>query len=179
MILVKRRKQETMSKKEKAFELFRQGKKPSDPEPRALGLKSKTVYAYYEDFKRQEYGKPVELTAIDDDEIVDLKKEKVKVSLTSQIDELKAKQERLPERIERLEKRLDALIEYLEDLLPRLYDLAYTGPAIAIDHYVQGHSVSREYVENWPPTQDFSKAVESLERLGPIPEKLRKLLKGD
>jgi len=38
--------------KELAFELFEQGKKPSDPEVKALHVKAKTTYAYYQDWKK-------------------------------------------------------------------------------------------------------------------------------
>ena len=41
-----------MSKKEKAFELFSQGKRPSDPEVKALGLSAKTRYNYFQEYKR-------------------------------------------------------------------------------------------------------------------------------
>ena len=40
-----------MSKKQQAFELFSQGKRPSDPEVKSLGLKSKSLYNYYQEFK--------------------------------------------------------------------------------------------------------------------------------
>jgi hypothetical protein len=43
-----------MSKKDKSFELFRQGKKPSDKELKGLGLKNKTLYSYFEDFKKRQ-----------------------------------------------------------------------------------------------------------------------------
>ena len=42
----------TMSKKQKAFELFSQGKRPSDPEVKSLGLKSKSLYNYYQEWKK-------------------------------------------------------------------------------------------------------------------------------
>jgi len=45
-----------MSKKEQAFELFSQGKRPSDPELKALGMKNKTLYSYFQDFKKNGSG---------------------------------------------------------------------------------------------------------------------------
>ena len=41
-----------MSKKSKAFELFNQGYRPGDKEVKALGLKSKTTYNYYQLWKK-------------------------------------------------------------------------------------------------------------------------------
>jgi len=35
-----------------AFELFDQGKRPSNPEVKALGLKTKTTYNYFQDWKK-------------------------------------------------------------------------------------------------------------------------------
>jgi len=35
-----------------AFELFEQGKRPSDPEIKALGLKPKTTYNYFQEWKK-------------------------------------------------------------------------------------------------------------------------------
>jgi hypothetical protein len=40
------------SKKERAFRLFDEGKRPSDPEVKALGLKPSTVYRYYQEWKK-------------------------------------------------------------------------------------------------------------------------------
>lgn len=40
-----------MSKKHKAFELFSQGLRPSDPQVKSLGLKAKTLYNYFQEFK--------------------------------------------------------------------------------------------------------------------------------
>ena len=37
-----------MSRQNKAFELFNQGKRPSDPELKALGLTDKTLYNYFQ-----------------------------------------------------------------------------------------------------------------------------------
>ncbi len=41
-----------MSKKDQAFKLFGEGKKPSSPEVKALGLASKTRYNYYQKWKK-------------------------------------------------------------------------------------------------------------------------------
>lgn len=41
-----------MSKKEDAFRLFNEGKRPSDPEVRVLGLSPKTRYNYFQLFKK-------------------------------------------------------------------------------------------------------------------------------
>ena len=59
-----------MSKKEDAFALFSQGKRPSDKEVKALGLSAKTRYNYY-----QEYKKSAQENSSDTDELAELKKE--------------------------------------------------------------------------------------------------------
>ena len=41
-----------MSKKQQAFELFSQGKRPSNPDLKALGLPNKTLYKYFQAFKK-------------------------------------------------------------------------------------------------------------------------------
>ena len=41
-----------MSKKAQAYALFNQGKKPSSPEVKDLGLKPKTTYNYYQEWKK-------------------------------------------------------------------------------------------------------------------------------
>jgi hypothetical protein len=38
--------------KEMSFQLFDQGKRPSDAEVRALGIKPSTAYRYYQQWKR-------------------------------------------------------------------------------------------------------------------------------
>ena len=45
-----------MSKKAKAFELFGQGKRPSDPEVKALGLSPKSRYNYFQEWKKSSGG---------------------------------------------------------------------------------------------------------------------------
>lgn len=46
---------ENTSKKELAFALFDQGKRPSDPEVKALGLKSKSTYNYFQEWKKTHF----------------------------------------------------------------------------------------------------------------------------
>lgn len=41
-----------MSKKGKVFELFDEGKKPSSPEVKSSGLKAKTLYNYFQQWKK-------------------------------------------------------------------------------------------------------------------------------
>jgi len=41
------------SRMELAYEFFEQGKRPSDPEVKALGLKPKSTYDYFQRWKRQ------------------------------------------------------------------------------------------------------------------------------
>ena len=41
-----------MSKKSQAFKLFAEGKKPSSPEVKALGLASKTGFNYFQEWKK-------------------------------------------------------------------------------------------------------------------------------
>jgi hypothetical protein len=41
-----------MSKKSKAFDLFAQGRRPTSPEVRSLGLSQKTLYNYFQIFKK-------------------------------------------------------------------------------------------------------------------------------
>lgn len=50
--------------KELAFELFSQGKRPSDLEIKALGLKSKTTYTYYQQWKK-EHPQEEEITTVE------------------------------------------------------------------------------------------------------------------
>ena len=40
------------TRKAKAFQLFNHGKRPSDPEVKALGIKPNTAYRYYQDWKK-------------------------------------------------------------------------------------------------------------------------------
>ena len=97
-----------MSKKEEAFRLFDEGKKPSDPEVKSLGLSTKTRYNYYQEWKKQQDGS----TGVT--EIQELKQEKARLTLISQIQELEAKRERLPERVTRLEKQLREMARWMD-----------------------------------------------------------------
>jgi hypothetical protein len=45
-----------VSKKDKAFELFSEGMRPSDPEVKSLGLEAKTLYNYFGEFKHSSDG---------------------------------------------------------------------------------------------------------------------------
>ncbi|HUV51603.1 MAG TPA: hypothetical protein VMW64_00835 [Dehalococcoidia bacterium] len=51
-----------MSKKEQAFELYSQGKRPSDPDVKALGLGKRTTYNYFQQFKKNGAGLKPSLT---------------------------------------------------------------------------------------------------------------------
>jgi len=99
-----------MSKKDEAFRLFDEGKKPSDPELKALGLSPKTRYNYYQDHKKTRGG---DLSGVS--EIQELQQEKIKLTLTSQIEELKARREQLPERVGRLERQVRKLAKWLDE----------------------------------------------------------------
>ncbi len=44
---------ESKSKKAKAFELFSDGKRPSSPEVKSLGIKPESAYRYYQDWKKE------------------------------------------------------------------------------------------------------------------------------
>lgn len=43
---------DNISRKQRAFELFDQGKRPSDPEVRALKLKAGTIHGYFQEWKK-------------------------------------------------------------------------------------------------------------------------------
>lgn len=103
-----------MSKRKDALALFALGKKPSDPEVKALGLKPKTCYAYFQDWKKISGKTQSSLTA-NANEITELKEEKTKLTLLTQIAELKAEKEKLPSRVGKLEKQISALIDYLKE----------------------------------------------------------------
>lgn len=101
-----------MSKKNEAFELFSQGKRPSSPEVKALALSAKTRYNYYQDWKRQNgtVSGNVELR-----EINELKAEKARLTLLAQIEDLEAKREKLSNRVNTLERQFVALIDWLKE----------------------------------------------------------------
>lgn len=50
--------------KDIALELFDQGKRPSDPEVKALGLKSKTRYNYFQQWQKLNEATPLELLKV-------------------------------------------------------------------------------------------------------------------
>jgi len=43
------------TKKAKAFQLFDEGGRPGDPKVKGLGIKPKTAYRYYQDWKKVHY----------------------------------------------------------------------------------------------------------------------------
>jgi hypothetical protein len=43
---------ESKSKKAQAFQLYNEGKRPSDSEVKSLGIKPETAYRYYQDWKK-------------------------------------------------------------------------------------------------------------------------------
>lgn len=53
-----------MSKRDQAFELFSQGKKPDDPELEALGLKKESQKRYFSDWRKTEVEPAVEAAPI-------------------------------------------------------------------------------------------------------------------
>lgn len=99
-----------MSKKNEAFRLFGEGKKPSDPEVKALGLSAKTRYNYY-----QEYKKSLGADGSGISEIQELKQEKARLTLLAQIEELEAKRERLSNRVTTLERQFGSLTNWLKE----------------------------------------------------------------
>lgn len=99
-----------MSKKDEALRLFGEGKRPSDPEVKALGLRAKTRYNYY-----QEYKKSLEIDDSEVSEIQELKQERVRLTLLSQIEDLEAKRERLPDRVGRLERQVRQIAKWLDE----------------------------------------------------------------
>lgn len=54
-----------MSKKSKAFQLFGEGKRPSDPEVKAIGLKPKTTYNYYQEWKKSGEGTKAQVVQVE------------------------------------------------------------------------------------------------------------------
>jgi len=101
-----------MSKKEEAFELFSQGKRPSSPEVKALGLAAKSRYNYFLEWKKLS-GELLDST--DFNEINDLKAEKARLTLLTQIKNLEAKRDRLPERVGRLERDVRQIAKWLDE----------------------------------------------------------------
>jgi vacuolar-type H+-ATPase subunit I/STV1 len=99
-----------MSKKDEAFRLFDEGKKPSDPEVKALGLSAKTRYNYYQEHKKSLGGDGSGVS-----EIQELKQEKTRLTLLSQIEELEAKREQLPQRVGKLERQVTQIAKWLDE----------------------------------------------------------------
>ena len=100
-----------MSKKEEAFELFSQGKRPSSPEVKALELSAKTRYNYYQEWKKSN-GQV--LDSVELHEINELKVEKARLTLLAQIEDLEAKREKLSNRVTTLERQFVSLIDWLK-----------------------------------------------------------------
>ena len=100
-----------MSKKDEAFELFSQGKRPSSPEVKALGLSAKTRYNYYQEWKRSN-GQV--LDSVELHEISELKVEKARLTLLAQIEDLEAKREKLSNRVTTLERQFVSLTDWLK-----------------------------------------------------------------
>lgn len=99
-----------MSKKDEAFRLFDEGKKPSDPEVKALGLSAKTRYNYFQEHKKSRGG---DVSGVS--EIQELKQEKIRLTLISQIEELESKREKLPQRVGKLERQVTQIAKWLDE----------------------------------------------------------------
>ena len=163
-----------MSKKDEAFRLFGEGKRPSDPEVKALGLRAKTRYNYFQEYKKSRGAS--DNGANDFDDIAELKKEKARLSLLTQIDELETKRAKLPDKLDKMEAYLDALVEYLGEVVDQIETLASCDLSMIIQLHTGGSEA--QSLENWDNWSTFRKALaanESLGKLDPIPERLRKL----
>lgn len=101
-----------MSKKDEAFILFSEGKRPSDEEVKALGLSTRTRYNYHQEFKKSQTDDGV---AVAVDEVRELKQERAKLFLISQIEELEAKREKLPERVAKLERQVGEMSKWMDE----------------------------------------------------------------
>lgn len=101
-----------MSKKEEAFEFFSQGKRPRDSEVKALGLNAKTLYNYFQEWKNS--GVDV-VEGIETDEISELRREKARLILQNQIQELEIKRESLIGRVAKLERQVVALAKEIDE----------------------------------------------------------------
>lgn len=163
-----------MSKKEEAFQLFEQGRRPGDSEVKALGLAARTRYNYFQEYKKSrgvtDNGAP------DFDDIAELKKEKARLSLLAQIDELENKRARLPDRLDKMEAYLDASVEYLGEVVDQVETLTSCTMSMITQLHTMGSDAHS--LENWDDWSTFKKALaanEALRSLDPIPEKLRKL----
>ncbi len=163
-----------MSKKEEALELFSQGKRPSSPEVKALGLTAKTRYNYFQEYKKSRGVS--DNGAAEFEDIAELKREKARLSLLTQIDELETKRARLPDRLDKMEVYLDSLAECLGDAVDRIETLASCDLSMITQLHTAGSEVqSLENWDNWSTFKNALAANESLKKLDPIPERLRKL----
>jgi hypothetical protein len=158
-----------MSRREDAFQLFDQGKRPGDDEVKTLGLTAKTRYNYFQQWKRKASLGSYSADEIDD--IADLKHEKAKLTLQNQIDDLEARRAKLPDRMDKLETYLDAVVEYVGEVLDRIETLADCGFTLVFQ--MQPDEVDKEAVAHTLGRADAAKAF--LGNADPIPEKLRKL----
>jgi hypothetical protein len=100
-----------ISKKDEAFRLFDEGKRPGDPEVKSLGLSAKTRYNYYQEYKKTRGGDGSGVT-----EIQELQREKARLTLLSQIEELEARRERLPDRFDKLERQVRQIARFLDEI---------------------------------------------------------------
>lgn len=117
-----------MSKKDEAFKLFDEGKKPSDPEVKALGLSAKTRYNYYQEHKKSRGG---DVSGVS--EIQELKQEKVRLTLLSQIEELESKREKLPQRVDKLERQVREIAKWLDqNKFENVKDLFFIAKCLAV-----------------------------------------------
>jgi hypothetical protein len=162
-----------MSKKDEAFHLFAEGKRPRDAEVKALGLANKTLYNYYQQWKS---GHSNEDRNLELDDISELKRKKVTLGLKAQIDELEANQAKLPRRTDILEEYLDAVVEYTGEALDRIETLASCTFSMVTQLYDADSRVHN--MESWDEWETYRKANAAngaLRTLDPIPDKLRKL----
>ena len=163
-----------MSKKEEAFQLFEQGRRPGDSEVKALALAARTRYNYFQEYKKSRGVS--DNGAADFDDIAELKREKARLSLLTQIDELEGKRARLPDRLDKMEVYLDALVEYLGEVVDQIETLASCDLSMITQLHAMGSEV--QSLENWDNWSTYEKALaanESLKNLDSIPERLRKL----
>jgi hypothetical protein len=161
-----------MAKKDRAFELFSQGKRPVDQEVKELGLKNRTLYAYYEEFKKREYATSNEDIVPDEDELAVLKKERTKLYLLSQIEEAQAKRDRLPDRLNHLERQREAEAEYLGQAIESSATLASIAVCIIRQHLLHHHYFTDRQLDAWDLMREAHEEVNKLRQLEPYVEKL-------
>lgn len=163
-----------MSKRDEAFKLFDEDKRPSDPEVKALGLSAKTRYNYFQQYKKS---RGVSHNDVNDfDDIAELKKEKARLSLLTQIDELETKRARVPDRLDKIEAYLDASMQCLGEVVDHIETIA--SCSLSMIAQLHAGDSGAQSVDNWDNWSTFEKAlaaIESLKKLDPIPERLRKL----